>query len=279
MLVAQLAKTAEKRRARRNPPDTEGRNIDWCARWRLLYAFRLTLHSIDHAFMNTNFLLKVFERMHNRTIASAVAAASAGTAGEVCERTARNWFEQRTIPDPETLKKLKAGSRENLLKALEVNEWPLDEREAHAKIFDACIGFVSSFALSLQNGGARYPAFVQIANQIDVLEQALDAHQANDDLQAWAETFLGADWIQDEHLTHPDDGTDAEAIRDLVREAESWNDIIIPRAVFVTNVQFQLLATLDLEFLAAYLPDWEATPVFASLLPRLHPKVAPVMAQ
>lgn len=249
--------------------------MDWCERWRLLYAFRLTLRSNDHDPMNTNFLLKVFERMHDRTIASAVAAAGAGTAGRVCERTARNWFEKRTIPDPETLEKLKAGSRENLLKALEANEWPPEEREAHAKMLDACTGFVSSFALSLQNGGVRYPAFFQIARQIDVLEQTLDAHQASDDLQAWVDTFLGADWVQDEHLTHPDDGTDAEAIRYLVREAKSWNDLIMPMAVFVTNVQFQLLATLDLEFCAAYLSDWEATPVFASLLPRLHPKTAP----
>jgi hypothetical protein len=91
-------------------------------------------------------------------------------------------------------------------------------------------------------------------------------------LRGWVRTFLEAEWIQDEHLTNPDDGKNAEATRRLLREAKSWEDLIPPVAVFMVNVQFQLLATLDLEFRAECLSDWEATPIFASLLPRLHPK-------
>jgi hypothetical protein len=214
--------------------------------------------------------------MHDRTIASAIAAGSAGTEGAVTERTARNWLEQRTTPDRERLKRLTAGSRQNLRRSLEANAWPAEELEAIINGTDALPGFVSAFAASLQNGGCRYPAFVQLASQIDLLEIALDAQRSSDNLQGWVQTLLETDWISDEHLTHPEDGTDAQTMRILLRSAASWKDLIMPAAVFVTHVQFQLLATLDLEFCAEYFPDWDASPIFALLLPRLNPGVEPV---
>lgn len=225
--------------------------------------------------MNTNFLRKVFERMHDRTFASAIAAAGAGTDGEVSERTARNWLGKQTTPAPETLEQLAYGSRANFKKALEESGWPAEELQALTETLHACPGFVSGFGASLQNGGARYPAFIQLASKVDLLEQALDAQQENGNLEGWVRTFLEADWIQDEHLTHPDDDTDAEMTRCQLRAAKSWEDLILPVCVFVVNVQFHLLATLDLEFCAEYLSDWEATPIFASLLPRLDPRGAP----
>lgn len=225
--------------------------------------------------MNTHFLLKVFERMHDCTLASAVAVASADTDGHVCERTVRNWLTKRTTPDPETLERLASGSREKLLNNLEANACPTEKRNVIAEMLDTCPGFVSFFAVSLHTGSTKYSAFMQLARQIDLLEQQLDAQQASDDLRGWVITFLETDWIQDEHLAHPDDGTDAEATRSLLRNAKSWNDLVLPMAVFMVNAQFQLLATLDLEFSAEYFSGWEATPVFASLLPRLNTKVAP----
>ena len=64
-------------------------------------------------------MLKIFERMHDCTLASAVAVASANTDGHVCERTVRNWLTKRTTPNPEALERLATGSLEKLLNNLE----------------------------------------------------------------------------------------------------------------------------------------------------------------
>jgi hypothetical protein len=217
--------------------------------------------------MNTNFLLQVFEQMHDRKLASMIAAASAG---RVTERTVRNWITKRTTPDPGVLEYVLQGSRETMLNSLEAKE-----RKAFAEGLQACPGFISGFAFTLENGNAEYPAFLQLASQIDLLEQALDMQSVNNNVQDWVETLLAAKWIRDEHLTNPDDGTSAEAIRLQLREAKSWKELVPALSVLVVNTQFQLLATLDLEFCASYLSDWEATPIFASLLPRLDPRSAP----
>lgn len=223
--------------------------------------------------MNIFILWKVLERMHGRTLASMVATGSENTEGAVCEKTVRNWLRKRTTPDPETLERLVAGGRENMHKKLEALAWPVEARQVYDEALSRCPGLVSSVVASLQNGGAKYPASIKFANQVDRLELALDAYRANDNLEEWVQTFLKADWLRDEHLTHPDDGTSADETRRLVREAKTWADLTVPLAVYVTNVQFQLLATLDLEFCSRYLVEFEATPIFALLLPRLNPRI------
>jgi hypothetical protein len=70
-----------------------------------------------------------------------------------------------------------------MLKRLEAYGWPAGEREAIVETFVACPGFVSRFAVSLQNGGAKYPAFIHLASQIDLLEQALNVQQARNNLR------------------------------------------------------------------------------------------------
>jgi len=56
---------------------------------------------------------------------------------------------------------------------------------------------------AVQNGEAKYPASIEFASQIAHLELDLDAHRANDELEEWMQTSLEADWLRDEHLTHP----------------------------------------------------------------------------
>ena len=234
-------------------------------------------HPIEHRLhpprkMNTAVLYKVFERMHGRTLASVIAAGSKDTDGQVCEKTVRNWFRKRTTPDSETLELLVAGGRQNMHKRLEAQAWPAEARQTYVDTLSRCPGFVSTFMASLQNGDARYFASIELASHVDRLELALDDHRASDNLQGWVQTFLEADWIKDEHLTHPDDGTSADEMRRVIRGAKSWADLTVPMAVFIGHVQFQLLATLDLEFCSKYLVEFEATPIFASLLPRLNPR-------
>lgn len=220
--------------------------------------------------MFTTITLKAFERMHDRKIAGVIA-----TAGRkhVSERTVRNWLGQHTAPDVELLEQIMADSQERLRKDLVGKAWPAEESQAFVDGLRACPGFVSGFAFSLQNRCDLYPAFLQLAGQIDELEQQLAEHRTSGDVRGWAETLLAAEWVRDEQLEDPDTGASAEYTRHQLREAQSWEELDRPAKVFVLNTLFQLLATLDLEFGAVYAADWEATPFFASLLPRLNPRV------
>jgi hypothetical protein len=220
--------------------------------------------------MITTIILKAFERMHDRKIAGVIA-----TVGRdfVSERTVRNWLGRVTAPDIQVLNQIAVDSREKLRTNLDDKAWPPEESLAFVDGLQACPGFVSSFAYGLQNRCDLYPAFVQLAGQIDQLEQQLAEHRANDDVRGWAQTLLDATWIRDEQLEDPDTGASAEYTRQQLREARSWGELDRPAAVFVFNTLFQLLATLDLEFGSVYLADWEATPFFAALLPRLNPRV------
>lgn len=220
--------------------------------------------------MITNLILKVFERMHDRKLAGIVATVGRD---HVTERTVRNWLGQRTAPDTELLEQIVACSQEKLRKNLEGKNWPADESQAFVDGLRTCPGVVSSFAFSLQNRSDLYPAFLQLATQIDLLEQELAEHRASRNAQGWANALLNAKWIRDEQLEEPDIGTSAADTRRQLLEAQSWEELERPAKVFFVNTLFQLLATLDLEFSTVYLSDWEPTPFFAVLLPRLNPRV------
>lgn len=220
--------------------------------------------------MITTISRRVFERMHDRKLAGAIATVGRGL---VTERTVRNWLSRNTVPDTELVEQILTDSQETLREHLYVNKWPHEESQAFVDGLRACPGLVSGFAFSLQNRSNLYPAFMRLASQIDLLEQELAEHFANGDVQGWTKALLDADWIQNEQLEDPDNGTGAEYTRNQLSEARSWEDITSPAKVFFVNTLFQLLATLDLEFGAAYLPDWEATPLFAAFLPRLNPRI------
>lgn len=196
-----------------------------------------------------------------------VAAAAGGVVGE---RTVRNWLANRTTPDPELLDKIRRASLKQLREELQRNGWDEAGRNAFVAGLDACPGFVSGFAFSFQYGSGEYPAFVQLARQIDLLELALAVHCADGNVRGWVQTLFGTAWILDEHLAGLDDSASAKQTRRQLQDAASWEDLDQPVRLLIANLQLQLLATLDLEFCNAYLPCWEATPVFASLLPRLN---------
>jgi hypothetical protein len=220
--------------------------------------------------MISTLMLKVFERMSDRKLAGMIAA---GCGGSVTERTVRNWIGKRTKPDPDLLEQLVIGGRRALDKDLEGKDWPAEERKAFAAGIQACPGIVSGLAYSLVNGADYFPAFMQLAREIDLLEQALAVFREHDDVQGWVRTLLDANWIRDEHLTNPDDDIGAEATRRKLLEAKSWKDLDLPVRVLVLHTLFELLTTLDLEFCASYLSNLAAVPIFASLMPRFDPRV------
>lgn len=220
--------------------------------------------------MITSITLKVFERMHDRKLAGIVVDIGGDL---VSERTVCNWLGQHTSPDMDLLTKVHSDSQEKLLKGLQENEWPPQEAQAFVDGLAACPGFVSATLFGLQNRSDMYPALLQLAGRVDSLEQQLAEARAAGDVRGWAHTLLTVDWIRDEQLENPDTGATAEDGRRQLRDARSWEDLDGVAAVFWVNTHFQLLATLDLEFCAAFLGEWEATPIFAALLPRHNPRV------
>jgi hypothetical protein len=214
--------------------------------------------------------LKVLQRMHDRTITGMLAEVGAKC---VSDRTVRNWISKRTTPDPALLEQIRLQGLEILRENLRSKEWPPAERDAFVDGLERTPGFVSGLAFSLQSDCGQYPAAVHLAGQIDLLERALAVHLEAGDVRGAVQTVLDNAWIGDEHLAVPQDGIGADETRRQLREAMSWEELDVPGRILVLNLQLQLLATLDLEFCAAHLPGLEATPVFASLLPRLNPQV------
>lgn len=220
--------------------------------------------------MITSITLKVFERMHDRKLAGIVADIGGDL---VTERTVRNWLGQHTSPDVDLLKAIRSNSQQKLLEELRGKEWPVQEAQAFVHGLEACPGFVSTTLYGLQNRSDMYPALLRLAGQVDYLEQQLAEARADGDVRGWAQALLNADWIRNEQLENPDTGATAEDARRQLRDAQSWDDLNVVAAVFLVNTYFQLLATLDLEFCAAFLGEWEATPIFAALLPCHNPRV------
>jgi len=152
--------------------------------------------------MFSRWFIKVLERMNGRNLPSMIAANSNNS---ITERTMRNWLGQRTTPAPQRFAEIRAGARAWLVKDLEGKGWSSELRDAFVDGMDACPGIMSGFAFSLQGGDGSYPAFLQLACKLDLLEQELDRHAEAGELQAWVQALLGTPWIRDEHLLNPDD--------------------------------------------------------------------------
>lgn len=213
----------------------------------------------------------VLERMHGRKLATMTAAASDSS---VTERTVRNWLAGVTEPDPSTMAALRASGRAALVARLDSQGWPAAERDAMLADLDACPGTASAMVVALQNGATRYPAALQLAHDIDLLDLRLDEYRKKRDLRGLVDALLATTWIGDAHLTDPEDGAwSAPSVRAILGKAQASEDLSRPLALLIFNVQHQLLATLDLEFCARYLCVIAPTPIFLGLLPRLDPRI------
>jgi len=215
--------------------------------------------------------VKVLERMDGRKLAAMTAAASESS---VTERTLRNWLGNSTEPDPLAMAALRTSGRAALAARLDSHGWPAEQRDAMLADLDACPGTVSAMVVTLQNGATHYPAALQLAREIDLLDLRLDEYRKTRDLRGLVDVLLSTPWIDDAHLTDPqDDAWSALSVRRHLDKAQAWEDLHHPLALLVFNVQHQLLATLDLEFCAGYLGVFAPTPIFHGLLPRLAPGI------
>lgn len=220
--------------------------------------------------MFTLLFIKVFERMHGRALAAVIAEAANGA---VTDRTVRNWLGARTSPGLAEQAALLRNARVWLEQSLESRDWPPAERAAYVEGLNACPGIVSGFLFGVTGASDNYPASLQLAGDIDLLEIRLDEHRTAGNVAAYAEELLTTEWLLDEHFVNPDHDDGAEATRRQLREANSWEELAVPLAPVAFNLQLQLLATLDLEFCRDYLKGFAVERVFDSLLPRLNPRI------
>ena len=212
----------------------------------------------------------VLERMLGLSLPGIIAAASQG---RVTDRTVRNWINQKTSPSQEHIEALAEHAEQAIRHNLTEKQWPIDEREQFVAAAMACPGIVSSMAHMLQAAGGQYPMFCQQACDIDLLEIALAERRQADDVGGWVETLLNTAWIVEEHLVALGPGHEERNIRQQMLDAKSWAELELPASVIAYNLQFQLLATLDIEFCSCYLGDLKATPTFAALLPLVDARV------
>jgi hypothetical protein len=74
-------------------------------------------------------------------------------------------------------------------------------------------------------------------------------------------------WLTDEHFKNPKLKLGPATLRESANHAMQWVDLALPTTVLLINLQLQLLATLDHEFSARYLPKFKLVPVFHGLFP------------
>lgn len=221
--------------------------------------------------MFSQLAIKISERMHGRKLAAVIAERSGGS---VTERTVRNWLGRRTTPDAVRIARFQEGRRRWLQQELEGKGWPQAQREALARDIDASPGILNAIALSMHAPGGHYPAFVRRSRELDAFEETLADLRGAGDLPGWVWAVLETPWISDAHLADPfTPAMDAQVMRSAMLAADSWKALEYPLQVLIFNCQLELLATLDLEFCSRYLCIFEAAPVFASLQPRLDPRI------
>jgi len=211
--------------------------------------------------------IRIVERMTGRKILGIVAEISRGG---VTERTLRNWVTNAALADAARMGRFRLQSRDWVARDLAAKGWPTGEIDTMIAGLSDCPGMVSSLMFGMQGPHHRYVATVQMASAIDHLDNQLVALRSADDLPAFVTALLAAPFLEDAHFIHPEKPDTAEVVRTALADARSWEALAEPLGVLFLNVSLHLLATLDLEFCAHFLPTFAATPVFAALQPRTH---------
>ncbi|MGK5060308.1 hypothetical protein ACQ4WY_25560 [Janthinobacterium sp. LB2P49] len=187
--------------------------------------------------------------------------------GVVSERTIRNWLNGKAVPSDRKRDAFVRRSMSWLQKELIAAKWPEEKREAYLSQLAESRGGASAIIQTLHWGGPDgCPSALDLARRIDALSLALGEQRERNDMAGFVQLFHTA-WLTDEHFKNPELKLGPAALRESTNHAMQWGDLALPTTVLLINLQLQLLATLDHEFSARYLPKFEPVPVFHGLFP------------
>ncbi|MED5595836.1 hypothetical protein [Janthinobacterium sp. P210006] len=208
------------------------------------------------------YFLSIAERFYGIAIPGMIART-----GVVSERTIRNWLNGKAVSGDRERDAFVRRSMSWLEKELIAAKWPKEKREAYlSQIAENC-GGASAIIQTLHWGNPDgCPATLDLSRRIDALSLALGEQRERNDMAGFVQLFHTA-WLKDEHFKNPELKLGPAALRESTNHATQWADLAMPTAVLLLNLQLQLLATLDHEFSARYLPKLEPVPVFHGLFP------------
>lgn len=206
--------------------------------------------------------MTVIERLYGRKFPALVAQS-----GTISERTLRSWLDGTSIPDERRQDEFAQRNAVWLRSHLTKLEWSQELRDAYFAEVAANTGPASALVHIVHwRGGRGCPATLELARRIDTLSAAMAQQRKADDLDAFIGLFH-TEWLTDHHFNNPDYDLSPAALRASTAQASVWGDLTMPTAVVLFNLQLQLLATLDHEFRARYLPTFAPVPVFHGLFP------------
>lgn len=211
--------------------------------------------------MFEQFFISVLERMYGQKLASLQSVS-----GVLPERTIRSWMDGTSKPAPERLERIRLANKAWLRQRLSDLGWPDDLRDARLTALEDNTGLLSHLIHSLdERPDTPHPETLALARRIDTLSDDLAERRNANDIARYVR-LLNTEWLTDWHFYNPEDELAPAAQRARTKGANLWDDLKMPTAVLLLNLSLQVLATLDHEFGAWYLPTMAPAPVFHGLV-------------
>jgi hypothetical protein len=215
------------------------------------------------------YFISVIERFYGRKLSAMVAQE-----GAISARAFRGWLDGTVQPDERRQEALRTRMRQQVRTHLEELEWPDGLLDVYVAEMGASTGVCEALIHIVHwRFGQGCPATLELSRRIDELSQNLAERRKADDLKGFVQLLFDTEWLSDDHFNYPEHELDPAAFRASAAAASAWSDVTVPVAALLVHVQLQLLATLDHEFGARYMPTFTPTPVFLGLFPdRVKPK-------
>lgn len=188
--------------------------------------------------------------------------------GAISTRAFRGWLDGTVEPDERRQEALRTRMSQQARTHLEGLGWPEELVDVYVAEMGASTGVCEALILIVHwRFGRGCPATLELSRRIDELSQNLTERRKADDLRGFVRLLFDTEWVSDDHFNYPEHQLDAAALRASAAAASVWSDVTVPVAALLVHVQLQLLATLDHEFGARYMPTFAPTPVFLGLFP------------